>query len=106
LQPLAAEAAGFGSEATVLHRVQLTTDGHGACLSAVFGAFGIDVDEAQLVEIYRPTTDLAGPERKYNPGECCGVRKHRLLGKPIKALVSTSYVAKHEAVCASNCVSF
>jgi hypothetical protein len=29
-------------------RVQLTTDGHGAYLSAVLGAFGIDVDYAQL----------------------------------------------------------
>ena len=25
----------------------------------------------------------------------CGIRKQRLLGKPIKALVSTSYVEKH-----------
>lgn len=77
------------------NRVQLTTDGHGAYLQAVLGAFGIDVDYAQLIKIYGPTTDLAGPERKYSPGECCGTRKHRLLGKPIKALVSTSYVEKH-----------
>jgi len=34
------------------NRVQLTTDGHGACLSAVQEAFGIDVDYAQLVKIY------------------------------------------------------
>jgi IS1 family transposase len=77
------------------NRVQLTTDGHAAYLQAVVGAFGIDVDYAQLIKIYGPTTDLAGPERKYSPGECCGARKHRVLGKPIKALVSTSYVEKH-----------
>src|SRR6201996_8380592 len=35
-------------------RVQLTTDGHGAYLSAVLGAFGIDVDYAQLVKHYGP----------------------------------------------------
>src|SRR5476651_2131898 len=34
------------------NRVQLTTDGHGAYLSAVIGAFGIDVDYAQLVQHY------------------------------------------------------
>jgi IS1 family transposase len=76
-------------------RVQLTTDGHGAYLQAVVGAFGIDVDYAQLIKIYGPTIDASGPERKYSPGECCGIRKHRVLGKPIKALVSTSYVEKH-----------
>src|SRR5665213_920920 len=77
------------------NRVQLTTDGHTAYLSAVLGAFGIDVDYAQLIKIYGPTADAAGPERKYSPGTCCGIRKHRVLGKPIKALVSTSYVEKH-----------
>jgi IS1 family transposase len=77
------------------NRVQLTTDGHGVYLSAVLGAFGIDVDYAQLIKIYGATPDAAGPERKYSPGECCGTRKQRLLGKPIKALVSTSYVEKH-----------
>jgi len=77
------------------NRVQLSTDGHGVYLSAVLGAFGIDVDYAQLIKIYGPTADAIGPERKYSPGECCGTRKQRLLGKPIKALVSTSYVEKH-----------
>ena len=77
------------------NRVQLTTDGHGAYLQAVVGAFGIDVDYAQLIKIYGPTPDTVGPERKYSPGECCGTRKQRILGKPIKALVSTSYVEKH-----------
>src|SRR6201996_1049149 len=77
------------------NRVQLTTDGHGAYLQAVVGAFGIDVDYAQLVKHYGATPDAVGPERKYSPGECCGITKHRVLGKPIKALVSTSYVEKH-----------
>jgi len=77
------------------NRVQLSTDGHGVYLSAVLGAFGIDVDYAQLIKIYGPTADAVGPERKYSPGECCGTRKQRLLGKPIRALVSTSYVEKH-----------
>jgi hypothetical protein len=47
------------------------------------------------VKHYGPTPDASGPERKYSPGQCCGITKRRVLGKPIKALVSTSYVEKH-----------
>jgi len=36
-------------------RVQLTTDGHRAYVRAVEGAFGDDVDYAQLVKLYGPT---------------------------------------------------
>lgn len=38
---------------------------------------------------------MAGPERKYSPGVCTGISKRRVLGRPSKALVSTSYVEKH-----------
>lgn len=91
----AAQAFMFDVADRLANRVQLTTDGHGAYLQAVVGAFGIDVDYAQLVKHYGPTPDLSGPERKYSPGECCGTSKRRVLGKPLKALVSTSYVEKH-----------
>jgi hypothetical protein len=77
------------------NRVRLTTDGHGAYLSAIIGAFGIDVDYAQLVKHCGAAPDAVGPERKYSPGECCGISKYRILGKPIKALISKSYVEKH-----------
>ena len=48
-----------------------------------------------LVKHYGSTADASGPERKYSPGECCGISKRRMIGKPLKALVSTSYVEKH-----------
>ncbi len=76
-------------------RVQLTTDGHGVYLNAVAGAFGLDVDYAMLIKQYGPTADLIGPERKYSPGICTGAHKKRIVGRPIKALVSTSFVEKH-----------
>ena len=41
------------------NRVQLTSDGHKAYLEAVEGAFGGDVDYAQLVKIYG-TSDETG----------------------------------------------
>ena len=34
------------------NRVQLTTDGHKPYLSAVEGAFGSEIDYAQLVKVY------------------------------------------------------
>jgi len=39
-------------QARLANRVQLTTDGHKAYLEAVEGAFGADVDYAQLVKLY------------------------------------------------------
>jgi IS1 family transposase len=76
-------------------RVQLTTDGYKPYIQAVTGAFGLDVDYAMLVKMYGESANAIGPERKYSPGTCTGTRKRRILGKPYKALVSTSYVEKH-----------
>ena len=43
--------------ARLANRVQLTTDGHKAYLEAVEGAFGSDVDFAQLVKLYGDGTE-------------------------------------------------
>ena len=73
------------------NRVQLTTDGHKAYLDAVEGAFGADVDFAQLVKIYGPTYGGAG---RYSPAECLGAKKVRVMGSPDIGHVSTSYVER------------
>ena len=73
------------------NRVQLTTDGHKAYLEAVEGAFGGDVDYAQLVKLYGPTITAPG---RYSPAECVGARKVKVEGNPDKAHVSTSYVER------------
>jgi len=78
----------------VATRIQLTTDGHGAYLQAVDGAFGLDVDFAQLIKSYGETPD-AGPERKYSPGVCTGIKKRAVIGRPNADYVSTSFVEKH-----------
>jgi IS1 family transposase len=75
------------------NRVQLTTDGHTAYLSAVEKNFGADVDYAQLVKIYGEPTGKS-QERRYSPGECCGIKKRPVIGRPKKADVSTSYVER------------
>jgi IS1 family transposase len=74
------------------NRVQLTTDGLKAYVSAVEDAFGGEVDFAQLVKIYAnaPT----GPETRYSPAECTGTQKHAIVGCPDKKHVSTSFVER------------
>src|SRR4029434_7144474 len=49
------------------NRVQLTSDGHKAYLEAVEGAFGADVDYAQLVKLYGESPDA---EKRYSPAVC------------------------------------
>jgi IS1 family transposase len=73
------------------NRVQLTTDGHKAYLEAVGGAFGADVDFAQLVKLYGPTITAPG---RYSPAQCIGTRKRRVEGNPDIDHVSTSYVER------------
>ena len=76
------------------NRVQLTTDGHHPYLDAVEGAFGADVDYAQLVKLYGESPDR-GPERKYSPSICKGARKHRVEGNRNRRYISTSHVERH-----------
>lgn len=73
------------------NRVQLTTDGHKAYLDAVEGAFGGDVDYAQLVKLYGPAISSPG---RYSPAECIGARKTPIEGRPDKAHISTSHVER------------
>lgn len=74
-------------------RVQLTTDGLKAYLEAVEGAFGSNVDYAQLVKIYG-TAQTQGPERKYSPENFCGTRVSVVSGDPDGRNISTSFVER------------
>lgn len=73
------------------NRVQITADGHRAYVEAVEGAFGEDVDFAQLIKVYKGSTSPAG---RYSPPECIGAHKHTVTGAPDHAHVSTSYVER------------
>jgi len=74
------------------NRVQLTSDGHRAYLEAVEGAFGADVDYAQLVKIYGASSDSA--KGRYSPAECTGIVKTPIEGKPDPAHISTSFIER------------
>lgn len=78
---------------SLAHRVQLTTDGHKAYLSAVEDAFGGGIDYAMLVKLYGEPKG-AGPDRRYSSGQCCGAIKNAVCGQPDVAHVNTSYVER------------
>lgn len=73
------------------HRVQLTTDGHSAYLTAVDNAFArSEVDYSMLVKVYGNEA-LAG---RYSPGICLGFETKMITGDPDPKHISTSYVER------------
>jgi IS1 family transposase len=74
------------------NRIQLTSDGHRAYLTAVESAFGSDVDYAMLVKLYG--TDREESETRYSPAECIGCRSAALTGNPDPKHISTSFVER------------
>ena len=60
-------------------------------VEAVEGAFGDDVDYAQLVKLYGQSPEA---EKRYSPAECIGARKDRITGNPDRKHVSTSFVER------------
>ena len=68
------------------NRVQLSTDGHKAYLEAVEGAFGANVDYAQIIKIYG-----TGEET----GTVIDTEKILVSGNPDYHSVCTSYVERH-----------
>jgi len=77
--------------ARVSSRVQITTDGHKPYLEAVEGAFGMNVDFAQLVKIYGEAPE---GQRRYSPAICTGCKRTAITGSPDPEHVSTSFVER------------
>jgi IS1 family transposase len=73
------------------NRVQLTTDGLKAYLTAVPDGFGEDIDYAMLVKIYG--NDVEG-QKRYSPAVCTGCKKETKIGDPDSKHVSTSYIER------------
>ena len=66
-------------QARIKTRIQLTTDGLGSYPPAVAQVFGLDIDFAQLVKVYR-TEHGVSPERRYSPPVCVGSLRTRRRG--------------------------
>jgi IS1 family transposase len=74
------------------NRVQLTSDGHRAYLEAVEGAFGRDVDYAQLIKLFGAAPESA--KGRYSPAECTGLREVSIEVNPDPKHISTSYAER------------
>lgn len=75
------------------NRVQLTTDGHKAYLSAVESAFGSNVDYTVLEKHYGTAPDGSAAVR-YSPVKLQRTEKHYVRGAPDPGHVSTSIVER------------
>ena len=72
-------------------RFQLTTDGYQSYNKAIPGAFGSQVDYAQLVKIYGTPRDGVA---RYSPPEIIGIHRNVICGSPDQAMVCTSHVER------------
>jgi hypothetical protein len=75
----------------LITRVQLTSDGFPAYLSAVEEAFPSEIDFAQLVKVYGAARDGA---IRYSPATIIGTRSEVIRGNPDPKHISTSYVER------------
>src|SRR6266446_3986557 len=75
----------------IVGRVQITTDGHRVYMDAVEGAFGMDVDYAQLQKIYGASEEN---DTRYSPAVCIGCDMKVVSGNPDPKHVSTSHVER------------
>jgi hypothetical protein len=89
------------------NRVQLTSDGHKAYLEAVEGAFGADVDYAQLVKIYGASPESA--KGRYSPADCTGAIKRQskasLTRRTFQRRLSNVRTSRCGCTCAASRVS-
>jgi IS1 family transposase len=77
-------------KARLANRVQLTTDGHKAYLTAV-DAVDFDADYAMLIKIFG--ADYSSPGR-YSPPQCIGAQKQVIHGNPDPKHVNTSFAER------------
>jgi len=73
------------------HRVQLTTDGHSAYLTAVEDAFGGHIDYAMLVKRYGADPSA---EKRYSPPVYLAADRTPIVGDPEQKHISTSYIER------------
>ena len=78
----------------LVDRPQLSTDGLAVYQDAVEGAFGGDVDFAQVIKAYGKEPGEHN-ERRYSPLVCTSIAKRRIEDNPDMRKANTSYVERH-----------
>lgn len=77
----------------IKNKPQITTDGFAKYVDAVENAFGAEVNYGMIVKTFG--RDLENhPQRRYSPPEVISVKKTAICGRPVKDLISTSYVER------------
>jgi len=77
-------------EPRLAKRVQLSTDGHHAYLTAVKAAFlARPIDYGMLIKIYGDSAS------GFSPGDCIGARREAILGLPKMGMVCTSHAERN-----------
>jgi IS1 family transposase len=71
-------------------RVQLTSDGLRVYLEAIEGAFGSEIDYAQLIKTYAASQE----ETRYSPAVCTSCEPKPVMGHPHPKHISTSFVER------------
>jgi IS1 family transposase len=71
-------------------RVQLTSDGLKVYLEAIEGAFGSEIDYAQLIKNYAASQE----ETRYSPAVCTSCEPKPVMGHPDPMHISTSFVER------------
>lgn len=83
------------------HRVQITSDALALYQGAIDRAFGKDVDYGSIVKTYSKAA--LDEQRTYSPPEVIRVSRATVVGRPNKALISTSYVEKQNHTLRMHC---
>jgi IS1 family transposase len=89
--------------ARLANRVQLTSDGHRAYLEAVEGAFGCEVDYAQLVKLYGNAPETF--KGRYSPAECTGIKKTRIEAIRTRSISARLMLSAAISQCGCTCAA-
>ena len=76
----------------IRHRVQITTDGHGAYIDPMERHFGGRADFSQVIKIFGIERD--NNQIRYSPPVCIGTKTKVLAGQPDPEHISTSLVER------------
>ena len=77
----------------IKNKPQISTDGFRKYVDAVEMAFGADVDYGMIVKKFGHDLET-NPGRRYSPPAVIGVDKTAMCGRPVKDLISTSYIER------------
>ena len=85
------------------NKPQITSDALASYPEAIDRAFGAEVHYAQLIKTYAVTNLNKDAASRYSPAEVVTTERKRIVGSPIRELVSTSHVEKQNHTLRMHC---